>query len=383
MFILAATTSSLEVLLGGVITTSQLPFVTSYADLTTTTFTAGSLTGATNSTTAVTIAAAPAASTQRQVKSINVYNADTVSTTVTIRYNDNATTRILVKAVLATGESLVYTQDAGWQVIQANGAIKTGTAAALTTKGDLLVFDTGTTRLAVGTNGQALVADSASAPGVKWFTLQDGDSIQLNGTSHYEVRKLRDVAGDPVSPVAGEVWYNTTSKNPRVHDDAIANANIVRSLYALTTATATIGTSDNTEVTFDSNAQFSFPANTLVTGQVYRLRVTGRTTGAGGTSTTMKLYFGTASVTILTAIAPQVAAGFLDFLLRVTAAGGTAQVHVNSEGRWHNSAVQIASDLGATFDNTIASVLSLTHQYTISSGAAGVLIDGFTLERIN
>ena len=40
----------------------------------------------------------------------------------------------------------------------------------LTTKGDLLVYDTGLNRLAVGTDGQVLTADSTATPGVKWAT---------------------------------------------------------------------------------------------------------------------------------------------------------------------------------------------------------------------
>lgn len=40
--------------------------------------------------------------------------------------------------------------------------------SVLTTKGDILVYGTNTTRLAVGTDGQTLVADSTAGAGVKW-----------------------------------------------------------------------------------------------------------------------------------------------------------------------------------------------------------------------
>lgn len=388
MFILAATTSSLEVLLAGAIATNQLPFVTSYADLTTTTFTAGSLTGQSNSTTAVTIVAAPGASTQRQVKSINVFNADTVSATVTIRYNENSTFRIIVKATLATGESLIYTQDAGWQVIQANGGIKTGSPVALTTKGDLLVFDTGTTRLAVGTDGQVLLADSASTPGIKWFTHQDGDSIQLNGTSKLEVRKLRDVAGDPGSPVAGEVWYNTTSKNPRVKDDAIGNADIERNLYSLTTATASAGGTTTGEVTFDSNAQFTFPANSLAVGQVYRLVFGGSFVHTSVSTETIRFYLGASAGTGVTVT--QVSSNYGGtreganvFYLRVTAAGATSQIRMWSSSINSPLTVSFKSDFSGTFDNTGAIVFSISTQYAVSNASSGSIIDLFELERIH
>jgi hypothetical protein len=387
MFILAATTSTLEVLLSAAVTSNQLPWVASYADLTTTTFAAGSLTGATNSTTAVTLVSAPAASTQRQVKSLNVFNADTVSATVTIRYNENGTTRIIVKATLAIGESLVYTQDAGWQVLTTNGSIKQSSTTNLTTKGDLLVYDTGTARLPVGTDGQVLIADSASTPGVKWFTYQDSDSIQLSGTSRLEVRKLRDVAGDPGSPVNGEVWYNTTTTNPRVRGSA-GSSNIVRELFTLTTETAAVGSGSTAEATLDSNAQFTFPANSLAVGQVYRVRLQCKIIQVSGT-VTFRTYFGASAGTgghfDIPAFTPGNATTYfvIEFLIRVTAAGATAQVLVSG---WRLQATGIlavnSANLSATFDATAPVVLSYTAQWS-ASAANSLLVEGYTLERLH
>jgi hypothetical protein len=49
----------------------------------------------------------------------------------------------------------------------------------LTTKGDLFTFSTVDARLGVGTNGQALVADSAATTGLKWATLATGKVLQV------------------------------------------------------------------------------------------------------------------------------------------------------------------------------------------------------------
>lgn len=46
-------------------------------------------------------------------------------------------------------------------------------SSPLTTKGDLYTYSTMDTRLPVGTNGQALVADSAETTGLKWATVGD------------------------------------------------------------------------------------------------------------------------------------------------------------------------------------------------------------------
>jgi hypothetical protein len=49
-----------------------------------------------------------------------------------------------------------------------------GASSPLTTKGDIYTFTTLDARLPVGTNGQALTADSAEATGLKWVTLGAG-----------------------------------------------------------------------------------------------------------------------------------------------------------------------------------------------------------------
>jgi hypothetical protein len=51
----------------------------------------------------------------------------------------------------------------------------------LTTKGDLLTFDTADTRLGVGTNGHVLTADSAEATGLKWAAPAGGGAIAYLG----------------------------------------------------------------------------------------------------------------------------------------------------------------------------------------------------------
>ncbi len=124
MFILSDTNDSLEVLLSSVVATNQSPIYAAYADHTASSFTPGQNNTATNSTTAVTAVSAPAASTQRQVKYLSVYNADTAAITVTVRLNDNATTRIIGKWTLQIGETLEFVDGYGFKVLNTNGAIK-------------------------------------------------------------------------------------------------------------------------------------------------------------------------------------------------------------------------------------------------------------------
>lgn len=64
-----------------------------------------------------------------------------------------------------------------WDVVAGDGVQgpqgPSGTAG-LTTKGDLLTYNTGATRLGVGTDGQVLTADSAQATGIKWASASSG-----------------------------------------------------------------------------------------------------------------------------------------------------------------------------------------------------------------
>lgn len=55
-----------------------------------------------------------------------------------------------------------------------------GDVSPLTTKGDLYTYDTDDARLAIGTNGQVLTADSAEATGMKWADAIGGGITESN-----------------------------------------------------------------------------------------------------------------------------------------------------------------------------------------------------------
>ena len=136
MIILDTTTRSLEILLGAV-PTAQLPWTATYSDHTLSTYAPASVNGITNSTTPVTVVAAPAASTQRQIRMLSVYNVTLINQTVTIQYNDNTTTRIILKVTLSAGDTLFYVDGNGFQTLAASGEVKSEEVVSLLAGGAL------------------------------------------------------------------------------------------------------------------------------------------------------------------------------------------------------------------------------------------------------
>lgn len=62
--------------------------------------------------------------TVRNVENISIYNKDTVTQTVTVKIDDGGTEYIIIKAALATVESLHYEDGQGWYAMTAAGARK-------------------------------------------------------------------------------------------------------------------------------------------------------------------------------------------------------------------------------------------------------------------
>lgn len=132
MIVLSATTDNVQVVLGGTVATNQLPCVSSWRDITATTYTAGRTLVNTNNTTDVNVVPAPAVGQQRVVDFINVVNRDTVAAVLTIKFDSSGTEYVLWTGTLQVGWSLTYTDAAGWTVRNASGIAVTSPLVAAT-----------------------------------------------------------------------------------------------------------------------------------------------------------------------------------------------------------------------------------------------------------
>lgn len=126
MILLTQITDFLQLQTAGIQSTD---WTCSYVDINTTadTFTPGSAEGNTNIGTTVTIAAAPGANTQRQIKYISVVNKDPInSQSIIIDKNSSSTPyNITGQITLQPGETVQYVDGAGFTVYTVLGQIKT------------------------------------------------------------------------------------------------------------------------------------------------------------------------------------------------------------------------------------------------------------------
>ena len=125
MLVLDTTTDNLQVVLWGSVTTNQLQCVSCWRDITTTAYTPWRTVTNTNNTTDVNIVPAPAASTQRVIDSVSIYNNDTVTQTVTVKHDANGTEYIIFKWSIQNTERLEYSPWEWWRVLWAGWLLKT------------------------------------------------------------------------------------------------------------------------------------------------------------------------------------------------------------------------------------------------------------------
>jgi hypothetical protein len=107
--------------------TTQLPFTVDYNNYTSTGVSLVANNGTSNDTTAVDLVPSPSSNQQNELRYCSIYNADSASETVIIQIFDGTNTRIVFRAVLASGATLQYQLEKGWEVIdQAGNKVNSG-----------------------------------------------------------------------------------------------------------------------------------------------------------------------------------------------------------------------------------------------------------------
>lgn len=172
--LLNSTTRKLQVLLGEAQVTNPCPIVASYFDSAATPGGGPSFINS-NGVTAVDAVAAPAASTIRQVNEMTVFNADTVSHGVIVRYNDNGTTYVIIKATLAPGYTLTYSKSLGWAVMSPTGLFIAGQIPGTATNDDAAAGMVGEFISSTVLAGSAVALTNGVSANVTSISLTAGD----------------------------------------------------------------------------------------------------------------------------------------------------------------------------------------------------------------
>lgn len=159
--ILNTVNRKLQVVLTTAKTTSDMSVLVDYSDLNGENSTDDMQLSTTNGTTAVDICFAPAEGVKRDIKGIQINNQDTASKVVRVSLVDNGTAHRLVSATLQIGDTLGYTDAAGWYVIDTNGNHKTN----MTTATNLTLMDA--VEVNVGSSGTAGTLDIFPATAAK------------------------------------------------------------------------------------------------------------------------------------------------------------------------------------------------------------------------
>jgi len=206
--LLDTTTRSIELLLGAAVTTNQLKITASWVDMTATTQSPATTTSSSNNTTPVTIVASPAASTQRKVMEVTIFNADTVSATVTVRVNDSSSLFPIVTFSIPTGQTLQYTDTLGWGLIAST--VSTGPAGPTGATGHGSTTTTAAPTLVSG-NWRFTVADTTAfnAFGLPIYCGDGTNSIR--GTVYNVLSSTQlDIAPDSTSGTVSAITNGST-----------------------------------------------------------------------------------------------------------------------------------------------------------------------------
>jgi hypothetical protein len=195
VLLLTSTSDKLQVVTSAAVTTDVHA---SWVDYSAGTITPGRTNSAIATATTNDVVAAPAASTQRNIKHLSVRNKHaSTSQDVTVKHTDGTTVVELFKCTLAAGEELVFNDGTGFMVFTAVGALKTADQGN-SSQGYTPVWTADGTQPSLG-NGSLTGRHVTQGDMVTFSITFAAGSTTTFGTSNYHFSL-------PVNATAGEKW---------------------------------------------------------------------------------------------------------------------------------------------------------------------------------
>lgn len=250
-----------EVILGEGKATSDCEFTADWSDTAAgATFVPGNAIGLTNGTTVVTAVAAPAASIQRHVKFLSVFNADTVTHAIIVRIYDGTSRRRIVNFSVAAGATLEYSSENGFAISNNSGTV---TSVALTAPAEINVV--GSPITSAGTLALTWANQNAN-------TCLSGPASGSAGTPSFRALVAADIPSLSATylPLIGGTMMgtitNSTSSAALVLSPTLTGATIANGLIQITLSNTNPGGSGRGMQFSVSNAYTSGPTSNFQIG---------------------------------------------------------------------------------------------------------------------
>jgi len=235
MVILDSTAKSLRGKLGGAHTTTAPVFTTAWLDTDGVTDLEGSTDGVFNGSTEVTLCAAPASGHRRIVKSISIYNADTVDATYRLYLLNSSDERTIDRRTLSTLTAKLYGMDEVYTVNQGTNTTDSPTFANVTDSGltaSRLVLSDASKKLvsngALTTNYIPKAASSGASLADSILSDIGGSKLLVEGALSIGIQ-VAATSGDlgvARSSTSGLIWFGTDTNGYIFRGSGVLTINV-------------------------------------------------------------------------------------------------------------------------------------------------------------
>lgn len=253
MIILNNTGDTLQIVLATGRTTNDLDIISTFRDITTTTFTPNKQLSRSNGTNIVSFISSPSLNSQRVIDYISINNSDTINHLVTINLNDGNNSYTLLKTIISPNEKIEYQEGVGFKVINTTGAVK-----QTITQGNNSI----TNNLSLNILGSDVINNYATANTMRDVT---GLSFPVDANRTYYFKFIIDYTA--AATTTGSRW-------------SINGPSFSRLSYVSTYSLTTVSNTFNTCVAYDTPAA-SNTSSAVVTGNISIIEGIISTTNSG------------------------------------------------------------------------------------------------------
>jgi hypothetical protein len=281
MLLLTSTSDLLTVVTGQAVTAIDVH--ASWVDYASGTITPGRTNTASITTaTTTTVVASPAASTQRNVKSLHIRNRDaSLSCDITVKHTDGTNNLELIKVTLAAGDSLEYVEGVGWfkvpnpvnapnpSVLLADQSIGASVTVYLTNS-DLHVSAGRPLKAGTVLRWHVCVIKSAASTATMTWDLRVGTAGGTGDTSRASLATGTQTAVADISHLFVQVTIRSISASGTIHALMEMDHNLASTGFWIT-ANALL--SETTSATFDTTATNLIFGLSLTTGASHAITI--------------------------------------------------------------------------------------------------------------